>query len=528
MSRPDIYVSFAEATPRERLAAILDDRSFREVLGPFDRVMSPYLHAHGLVAQSDDGVIVGRGSIDGVDVAAVAIDGRFLGGSIGEIGGAKIAAVLECARGGAVIAFDTGGIRLQEANLGILALAEICDAMVSLRARAPVVGVIAGRIGCYGGMSLAASLCSRLIVSEGARFGLNGPEVVEQEAGLDELDARDRPLVWQLTGGARRLAQGLADELVADDVFAIAAAVRRAFVVPHADATTRTHPDRLHVLADDAATMPAAAHEKRRAMNDRATARISRGDAWSRALLEHARVVTDFPPSLRVIDGSIAGEAWRAIAIVPDAAGRFPRARGGECGVDEGIAIARAVREAPPGAAVLAVVDVPGQAFGRREEAAGIHVTLGAAVEAYATRRRGGGPIFALVVGKAISGAFLAHGLQAGWIGALDDADVEVHVMSAASVARVTRTSARDVARLAKIVPATARDIGTFARLGAIDEMFAVRDANDPHASDAIGRIRHALCDARRQGLGLRAPRDRRDAPAARAVRDAIATWWKA
>ena len=136
MSRPPDDVSFAEATPRERLVAILDNRSFREVLGPFERVTSPYLYAHALVAQSDDGVVVGRGTIDGADVAAVAIDGRFLGGSIGEIGGTKIAAVLECARDGAVIAFDTGGIRLQEANLGILAIAEICDAIVSLRARA--------------------------------------------------------------------------------------------------------------------------------------------------------------------------------------------------------------------------------------------------------------------------------------------------------------------------------------------------------------------------------------------------------
>ena len=264
-------------------------------------------------------------------------------------------------------------------------------------------------------------------------------------------------------------------------------------------------------------------------------ATVSRGDAWARALLSDARVAPDTLPSLCVVDGTIAGEAWRAIAVVPDAAGRFPRARAGELGLDEAIALARAVREAPSGAALLAVVDVPGQAFGRREESAGIHVALGAAVEAYATRRRDGGPVFALVVGKAISGAFLAHGLQAGWIGALDDAEVEVHVMSAASVARVTRTSGADVARLATTVPATARDIATFACFGAIDDIFTVRDANDPHADDALVRIRHALHDARARDLGLRAPRDRRDAFAARetraharAVRDAIAAWWDA
>jgi len=220
-------VSFAEATPRERLRALVDD--FVEFLDPFARVSSPHLAAHGLVAQRDDGVVVGRGRLAGSTVGAVAIDGRFLGGSIGEVGGAKIAATLEAAPGGALIAFDTGGIRLQEANLGILAIAEICDAIVALRARAPVVAVIAGRVGCYGGMSLAASLCSHIVMTEGARLGLNGPDVVEQEAGPDEMDARDRPAIWRLTGGARRVAQGHADALAPDDCAALAMAVRAAF-----------------------------------------------------------------------------------------------------------------------------------------------------------------------------------------------------------------------------------------------------------------------------------------------------------
>ncbi|GAC1444197.1 MAG: biotin-independent malonate decarboxylase subunit beta [Vulcanimicrobiaceae bacterium] len=250
MSRPAGYASFAEATPRERLAAILDQQSFREALGPFERVSSPYLAAHDLVAQRDDGVVVGRGTLAGRDVAAVAIDGRFLGGSIGEIGGTKIAAVLELARDGAVIAFDTGGIRLQEANLGILAIAEICDAIVALRARAPVVAIIAGRVGCYGGMSLAASLCSHVLMSEGARFGLNGPEVVEQEAGVAEFDARDRPAIWRTTGGMRRVAQGHADVLVPDDLAQIAAAVRLAFDAPP---RSRTNVSRLAALVDEVA-----------------------------------------------------------------------------------------------------------------------------------------------------------------------------------------------------------------------------------------------------------------------------------
>jgi malonate decarboxylase beta subunit len=58
---------------------------------------------------------------------------------------------------------------------------------------------------------------------------MNGPEVVEQEAGVEELDASDRPLVWSLVGGEQRYAVGLADAFVEDDVDAVAGAVREAF-----------------------------------------------------------------------------------------------------------------------------------------------------------------------------------------------------------------------------------------------------------------------------------------------------------
>jgi malonate decarboxylase beta subunit len=80
-------------------------------------------------------------------------------------------------------------------------------------------------------MSLAAALCSRLIVTRQARLGMNGPEVIEQEAGIAELDAADRALIWGLIGGEQRRAVGLADDLLEDDAEALAAAVRAAFAL---------------------------------------------------------------------------------------------------------------------------------------------------------------------------------------------------------------------------------------------------------------------------------------------------------
>jgi len=229
--------SFIEMRARERARAVLDPGSFRELLGPFDRLKSPWLPLQGIVAQADDGVVLARGTLDGEPALVAAIESAYQGGSMGEVSGAKIAGALElacrdCEQGRPVrpvLLLETGGVRLQEANLGLAAIAEIHAAIVALRRHVPVVGVVAGLVGCFGGMSLAAALCSRLIVTRQARLGMNGPEVIEQEAGIAELDAADRALIWGLIGGEQRHAMGLADDLLEDDAEAIAVAVRGAF-----------------------------------------------------------------------------------------------------------------------------------------------------------------------------------------------------------------------------------------------------------------------------------------------------------
>lgn len=229
--------SFIERGARSRAQALLDAGTFRELVGPFERVTSPWLAMQHLVTQADDGVVVAKGKLDGQPTVVLAIEGAFQGGSMGEVGGAKIAGALELAardnRNGiptqAVILFETGGVRLQEANLGLAAIAEIQSAIVDLRRYRPVVGVSAGTVGCYGGMSIAAGLCSYLVLTREARLGLNGPQVIEQEAGVAEFDARQRALIWGLTGGEQRVAAHLADLCVADDTREVRDAVAGLF-----------------------------------------------------------------------------------------------------------------------------------------------------------------------------------------------------------------------------------------------------------------------------------------------------------
>ncbi|EOI5999559.1 biotin-independent malonate decarboxylase subunit beta [Salmonella enterica] len=228
--------SFIELKARQRAHALLDEGSYRELLDPFEGVMSPWLGAQGIVPQSDDGMVVAKGTINGKPAVVVAIEGAFQGGSMGEVSGAKMAAALELAaednRNGiptqAVLSLETGGVRLQEANLGLAAIADIHAAIVDLRRYTPVVGIVAGTVGCFGGMSIAAALCSYLIVTREARLGLNGPQVIEQEAGIEEYDSRDRPFIWSMTGGEVRYESGLVDALVGDGVNAVKAAMNEA------------------------------------------------------------------------------------------------------------------------------------------------------------------------------------------------------------------------------------------------------------------------------------------------------------
>jgi malonate decarboxylase beta subunit len=229
--------SFIEMTARERARALLDADSFRELLGPFDRLESPWLAMQDVVCQSDDGVVIARGTLGGEPAVIAAIEPAFQGGSIGEVSGTKIAGALElaatefeCGRWiRPVLLFETGGVRLQEANLGLAVIAEIHAAIVALRRHVPVIGVIGGMVGCFGGMSLAAGLCTELVMTRQARLGMNGPEVIEQEAGVEELDSGDRRFIWSMIGGEERVAVGLADTLVEDDAGEVRGALLAAF-----------------------------------------------------------------------------------------------------------------------------------------------------------------------------------------------------------------------------------------------------------------------------------------------------------
>ncbi len=168
---------------------------------------------------------------------------------------------------------------------------------------------------------------------------------------------------------------------------------------------------------------------------------ISRGELWLEALVPNGKRLEGMCPSVQVADGELNGETVRFIAVVQDANNHYPRATKGEVGLLEGWWLAKVVAETVAADAdktvkrpIVAVIDVPSQAYGRREEGFGIHQALAGAVAAYGNARLAGHPVIALIVGKAMSGAFLAHGYQANRLIAFNDKGVIVHAMGKESV----------------------------------------------------------------------------------------------
>jgi malonate decarboxylase beta subunit len=217
--------SYLELGARARVVGMLDEGSFVEFLGPTARATSPHLPILDMPVAFDDGVVVGEGRLHGRPVLIAAQEGGFMGGAIGEIHGAKLTGLLERAldvRPDAVLLlFDSGGVRLQEANAGLIAMGEIQRALLAARhAGIPVIGLIGGRNGCYGGTSIIARSCDSLIGSEEGRLSISGPEVIETIEGAEEFDSQDRALVWRTMGIKHRRLIGEIDRVVPDDVAA--------------------------------------------------------------------------------------------------------------------------------------------------------------------------------------------------------------------------------------------------------------------------------------------------------------------
>ncbi len=215
--------SYLEANARQRIHQLLDAGSFEEFLPPSARIVSPHLAQLDTPASFDDGVVIGSGRLIGKSVLAASQEGGFMGGAVGEVHGAKLVGLLKRAVidqvDAVILLLETGGVRLHEANAGLIAVSEVMRAVLDTRAaNIPVIVLVGGANGCFGGMGIVACCANAILMSEEARLAMSGPEVIETTHGVEEFDSRDRALVWRTTGGKHRYLLGDCDAVLPDDI----------------------------------------------------------------------------------------------------------------------------------------------------------------------------------------------------------------------------------------------------------------------------------------------------------------------
>ena len=137
-------------TARERVEKLLDEGSFEE----YDMFVSHRCTNFGLENESylGDGVVTGRGTIDGRVVFVFSQDFTVFGGSLSETFARKICKIMDQAMkvGAPVIGInDSGGARIQEGVNSLAGYAEIFMRNIAASGVVPQISAIFGP--CAGG-----------------------------------------------------------------------------------------------------------------------------------------------------------------------------------------------------------------------------------------------------------------------------------------------------------------------------------------------------------------------------------------
>ena len=269
-------ISFYEATARERAICLVDEGTFRELAGPELRLTSPHLPELGEAISFDDGIVVGIGRIDERPAFIISQEGRFIGGSVGEVGGAKMVGVFKLAldlyektinrypddekkQPAIIISFDTGGVRLHESNAGLLAHAEVMEMIQKCRGKIPVISLVGSKVGCFGGMGFVAVSTDVLVMSELGRIGLTGPEVIEEVMGKKQFDASDRALIYRTTGGKHRYIMGDCAYLVDDSMGGFRDCLKNILKLPYSEIAEKRSTGTLELVNEQMGVVQIAA-----------------------------------------------------------------------------------------------------------------------------------------------------------------------------------------------------------------------------------------------------------------------------
>lgn len=372
-------------TARERLIALLDEGSFFE-LNRF---------AGGDIEQGALGsaVITGIGRIDGRQVAVYSQDFSVMGGTLGQVEGDKIMALMDRALSlkiPIIAMLDSGGARIQEGVTALAQYGRIFRKSTQCSGVIPQISIILGP--CAGGAVYGPALTDFIIMTRHSSYMfVTGPSVVKAATG-EEISSED------LGGGdVHNTISGVAHFLAQDEEEALDyARTLLSYLPSHCE-------EKPPVFAFDSSCIPPnSAHvgdlvpESPKQAYDMV--------AVIEALADHEEfleVQPLFAPSILIGFASFEGQPVGLVASQPlnDA---------GTLDVDASEKAARFVQFCDAfGLPIVTLVDVPGYRPGSEQERAGIIRRGAKLITAYATATV---PLITIILRKAFGGAYIVMG----------------------------------------------------------------------------------------------------------------------
>jgi propionyl-CoA carboxylase beta chain len=298
-----------------------------------------------------DGVVTGPARIHGRPVEVFAQDPTALGGSLGEVHAAKVAAGLDRARRArcpVIGLLDSGGARIQEGVAALDGYGSIFFRNVALSGRVPQISVVLGP--CAGGAVYSPALTDVVIMQrDKAHMFVTGPRVVRavtfEDVSLADLGGAD---IHARTSGVAHL--------VADDAAGALDLTRR--VLSYLPSSCWDPPPTVQARAPDA--MPRVPDDHREPYDVRT---VIDGVVDSGTFLE---LHEQFAPNVVVGFARVEG---RSVGVVANQ----PLVLAGCLDIDASEKAARFVRLCDAfGLPLVTLVDVPGFLPGTGQEASGI------------------------------------------------------------------------------------------------------------------------------------------------------------
>jgi acetyl-CoA carboxylase beta subunit len=393
--------SFSASNPAERVGALLDPGTFREI-----------------AQEARCSLSAGTGTAGGAAVAIAATDRDIAGGSLGVVESQALSAVLQqCRNVGmpVILCLDSAGARLDEGLPALGAFRQLYRHFLDLRLAGVATLAVLGR-DCFGGASMLAATCGRRVYSAVSRLAMSGPAVIQALGGRQELDAEDAQAVMALMGGAARVRLQPADRLCADRPEDFRQAV-------------------LEWMGQRDAEKPL---DLRNQHNQLGTRLLERGMAPSPlSNVEPApeALLQVMPPGFqaRTVDGVLIGRTTKAS---PDTFfGLVSKEPVGALALWTLAGACLSAADAHPGEAIMLLLDAPGQAATLREERIMLSQYVAHVSLVLAQLRERGHRVTLQVLGEAAGGIYVALAAPASRVVALPGANVQM--LPPAAMARV-------------------------------------------------------------------------------------------